>query len=82
MYVLLKERLTAGEEQRPSQGLRALPLFSYFFSSLCLVFHSSQRHALGSEAGDRLYRSVLALAVSTLMRAELQVLQRMCPSKG
>ena len=34
---------TADEEQRPSQGLRALPLFFYFFSYLCLVFHSSQQ---------------------------------------
>lgn len=79
--MLLKNRLTADEEQRPSQGLRALPLFFYFFSHLCLVFRSRCR-ALGGEAGDRLYRSVLALAVNTLMRAELQVLQRMCPSKG
>lgn len=54
MYVLLKERLTAGEEQRPSQGLRTLPLFFYFFSYLFLMFHSSRGRTHAQQLGGRL----------------------------
>lgn len=53
---------------------------SLIFSLGCILLGGM--HALSSWAGHWLYRSVLALAVKTLMRAELQVLQRMCPSNG